>query len=196
MTHILRLATLALVAGLLPSSAQDTGRFSAAASAAFGAASMRDLTGASTGVALEAAWDAPASIGPIRIGLSLSRFGAGQHSVGFRDAEDNPFQMSLSGPSLMTRQAYVSAKAVVAEKLDLHFGVSLNWHRLGAGYPEQSGHRPEGGTKLGLRSTLAYALTPMISLEGTFQWVEVARAPDASHLHTPSWFQVGARWHF
>lgn len=196
MTHTLRIATLALVAGLLPASAQDLGRFSAAGAAALGTASMRDLTGASTGVALEAAWDAPASVGPIRIGLSLSRFGAGQHSVGFRDAEDNPVQVSLNGPTLLTRQAYVTAKTSLAEKLDLHFGVSLNWQRLGTGYPEQNGNRPESGTKLGLRSTLAYALTPKVSLEGTFQWVEVARAPDASHLHVPSWFQFGARWHF
>lgn len=196
MTTTLRLSTLALVAGLLPAAAQDAGRFSVAGAVAIGAASMRDLTGASMGGALEAAWDAPATVGPIRIGLALSRFGAGEHSVGFRDADNNPVQKSLNGPTLMTRQAYVAARAVLAEHVDLHFGVSLNWHELGSGYPDQNGHRPEGGTKLGLRSTLAYAITPKVSLEGTFQWVEVARSPDASHLHTPCWFQVGARWHF
>lgn len=195
MTHILRPVTLTLLAALLPALAEDPGRFSVAGSLALGTDSMKDLTGSTLGGALEAAWDAPASVGPLRLGLSLSRFGTGSHAVGFLDG-DTRQQRTLNGPSLFTRQAYIAARSQVTADVDLHLGVSLNWHRLGSGYPEADGQRAEAGTKLGLRAGLGYRLTSQLTLEGTFQWLEVARSPDRSHLHAPSWFQVGARWSF
>lgn len=198
MLRSFRPVLLALAAGCLPLAAQETGSFSASLNLASGTAALKEVTGASTGFALDGAWDSPAQSLPFRVGLSVSKFSDGSHSRGLGpDANGDPqADLSLKGPALTTYQAYGAMRFDLAKDLRLYAGLSANRHHLASDLLGQGGGQYVKGVKLGTRADLEYQATPRLSVVGAFQWVELGPGPSGGQFLNPSWFQAGIRYAF
>jgi hypothetical protein len=177
--------------GLLPLGAQAPSGFSAAATVARGFDSTQQFTGSRLGFTVEGAYDFAAGC-PVRLGVGVSHFGAGDRNYAVIDEDWNQTYAKGQGISLTTMQAYGALRTNPLPDTLLLFGITANRHRVGAA----EGTRTVKGTKLGARLDLEYRFSPHVFGTVTYQAMELGLDEIGTNIVSPSWLQVGVRYNF